>query len=351
MPHPCWLITGGAGFIGSHLVQKLLAETELRVVNLDRLTYAAQPQALNEFWDHPRHHFVRGDIGNQELVRNLLHQFHPQKILHLAAESHVDRSIDAPADFVATNVVGTYCLLEETLDYWKTLTPNQQAQFRFVHVSTDEVYGSLGARGTFQESTAFAPRSPYSASKAAADHFVQAYHHTYGLPTVITHGSNTYGPFQFPEKLIPVMITKALAAEPLPIYGDGLHVRDWMFVEDHCRALQLVAKQGSPGEVYNIAGNQECTNLELVEMLCEILEREVPHLHALKDLITFVPDRPGHDRRYAMDISKIQNQLGWQPQVPLEVGLQWTVQWYVKHLDCIQSGERTKRLGLNRFAA
>lgn len=343
-----WFISGGAGFIGSQFVRLLLDTTDLQVVNLDKLTYAASSLALNEIWNHPNHHFVRGDIADRDLVRQLLRQFKPQKIVHVAAESHVDRSIDSPGDFVSTNVVGTYALLEEALDYWQSLSREEKLSFRFVHVSTDEVYGSADQVGTFHESTPYAPRSPYSASKAASDHFVQAYHHTYGLPTIITHGSNTYGPYQFPEKLIPVMIRNAIIGKPLPIYGDGLHIRNWMFVDDHGRGLQTVAERGQPGEVYNLAGDQECTNLEMVEMLCEILEPHLSSQNSIRNLITFVPDRPGHDRRYSMDTTKIRRELGWTPQVTLEQGLPRTVQWYLEHQ---HQSTTSARQGLRRFAS
>ncbi len=345
------LVTGGAGFIGSALVRQLLAETEAEVANLDKLTYAGNLESLGEWRDHPRHRFVHGDIGDAAVVRELLGSFRPQVIYHLAAESHVDRSIDGPAAFVQTNVVGTFTLLEEALAYWRTLEGEAREGFRFLQVSTDEVYGSLGPEGLFRETSCYAPNSPYAATKAAADHLVRAYHHTYGLPTLTTNCSNNYGPYQFPEKLIPLMILNALDGKPLPVYGDGGNVRDWLYVEDHCRGLRRVAEAGRPGEVYNIGGFNERTNLEVVHTLCRHLDRLAPRPdgrpHA--EAITFVTDRPGHDRRYAIDATKIQRELGWRPRESFDTGIEKTVRWYLENrtwCDRVTSGAyRRERLG------
>ena len=348
------LVTGGAGFIGSCFVRQLIRGETTRVVNLDKLTYAGNLDSLAMLAESPHYTFVSGDIGDDEQVAGLLTQYRPQAVINLAAESHVDRSIDGPAEFVHTNVVGTFQLLEQTRHYWSTLTPEEQAGFRFLHVSTDEVYGSLGPTGAFTETTPYAPNSPYSASKASSDHFVRAYHHTYGLPTLITNCSNNYGPFQFPEKLIPLMILNALEKKPLPVYGDGQNIRDWLFVEDHCHALQSVLTGGQPGEVYNIGGRAERTNLEVVEIICDTIDRLRPEAGASprRELITFVTDRPGHDRRYAIDASKITDQLGWQPQQTFESGLAHTVAWYLEHpewVERVSSGSyRRARLGTNR---
>ncbi|MCH2124488.1 MAG: dTDP-glucose 4,6-dehydratase [Pirellulaceae bacterium] len=348
------LVTGGAGFIGSCLVRQLIRGETTRVVNLDKLTYAGNLDSLAMLPESPHYTFVSGDIGDDEQVAGLLTQYRPQAVINLAAESHVDRSIDGPAEFVHTNVVGTFQLLEQTRHYWSTLTPDEQAGFRFLHVSTDEVYGSLGPTGAFTETTPYAPNSPYSASKASSDHFVRAYHHTYGLPTLITNCSNNYGPFQFPEKLIPLMILNALEKKPLPVYGDGQNIRDWLFVEDHCHALQSVLTGGQPGEVYNIGGRAERTNLEVVEIICDTIDRLRPEAGASprRELITFVTDRPGHDRRYAIDARKITDQLGWQPQQTFESGLAHTVAWYLEHpewVERVSSGSyRRERLGTNR---
>lgn len=350
------LVTGGAGFIGSNFVRQWLAsfsaEEACRLVNLDKLTYAGNLDSLAGCLDDPRHVFVQGDIGDRPLVDRLLAEYRPRAVVNFAAESHVDRSIDGPEAFVQTNVVGTFRLLEAARKHWSGLPETERAAFRFLHVSTDEVYGSLGPEGRFTETTPCAPNSPYSASKAASDHFVRAYHHTYGLPTLITNCSNNYGPYQFPEKLIPLMILNALEGKPLPVYGDGRQVRDWLFVEDHCRAVRAVLARGIPGEVYNIGGDCERTNLEVVETLCEIVDRLRPGLpHApCRSLITFVTDRPGHDRRYAIDASKIRQQLGWRPQEDFRSGLERTVRWYLENRPWIQritSGKyRGERLGL-----
>jgi dTDP-glucose 4,6-dehydratase len=344
------LVTGGAGFIGSCLVRQLIHETSDIVVLLDKLTYAGNLHSLTDCANDERLVFVEGDICDEQLVADTLAQHQPSAIMNLAAESHVDRSIDGPAAFLETNVGGTFTLLEQSLAYWRQL--DDPSRFRFLHVSTDEVYGSLGAEGLFSESSPYQPNSPYSASKAAADHFVRAFHHTYGLPTLTTNCSNNYGPYQFPEKLIPVMILNGLEGKPLPIYGDGKNVRDWLYVEDHCRALRLVLDAGRAGEVYNIGGDCERTNLEVVEAICNSLEKLKPDLpHApLKQLITFVEDRPGHDRRYAVDTRKIREELGWQPLNDFEAGLHETVRWYLENENWVanvQSGDyRRLRLGL-----
>jgi dTDP-glucose 4,6-dehydratase len=302
--------------------------------------------------DDPLHIFIRGDIGDYDLVSRLLHTYRPTAIVNFAAESHVDRSIDDPRQFLHTNVVGTFGLLSAAFNYWRTLEGGQRQQFRFLHISTDEVYGSLGATGKFTESTAYAPNSPYSASKAAADHFVRAFYYTYGLPVLTTHCSNNYGPYQFPEKLIPLMILNALEGKPLPVYGDGQNVRDWLYVEDHCHALQLVLKAGQPGAVYHIGGNCERTNLQVVETICTLVDQLRPGLaHApCASLITFVEDRPGHDQRYAIDTSKIQRELGWQPREDFDSGITRTIRWYLDNplwIECVTSGTyRRERLGL-----
>jgi len=346
------LITGGAGFIGGGFVRQILAEEAVRVVNLDKLTYAGNLDSLASVADNPAHVFVHGDIGDRALVDKLLQQYRPTWIVHFAAESHVDRSIDGPGVFVQTNVAGTVELLVAATEYWKSADKQVQEQFRFLHVSTDEVYGSLGPTGKFTETTPYAPNSPYSASKAASDHFVRAFHHTYGLPVIITNCSNNYGPFQFPEKLIPLMILNALEGKPLPVYGDGSNVRDWLFVEDHCRAIRRVLQDGRCGEVYNIGGNCQRTNLEVVRAICQTVDELRPDLpHApCSSLITFVEDRPGHDLRYAIDATKIHQELGWRPQHDFESGLRRTVQWYLDNpawIERVTSGVyRRERLGL-----
>ncbi len=347
------LVTGGAGFIGGCFIRQLVAERNSRVVNLDKLTYAGNLDSLASLIEDPLHIFVHGDILNYELVSELLQTYQPRAIVNFAAESHVDRSIDGPRQFLQTNVVGVFELLTAALDYWNTLDEEARRRFRFFHVSTDEVYGSLGDTGKFTESTPYAPSSPYSASKAAADHFVRAFHHTYGLPVLTANSSNNYGPFQFPEKLIPLMVLNAVEGKPLPVYGDGQNVRDWLYVEDHCRALRQVLEAGRPGEVYNIGGNSERTNLQVVEAICTVVDQLRPGLpHApCSSLITFVEDRPGHDRRYAMDFSKIQREVGWEPVESFESGLTRTVQWYLQNsqwVEQIQSGTyRRERLGLS----
>jgi dTDP-glucose 4,6-dehydratase len=349
----CILVTGGAGFIGACLVRQLIAE-RVPVINLDKLTYAGNLDSLGPALDDPLHVFVQGDIGDSVSVGRLLDMHRPAAIMHLAAESHVDRSIDGPAAFIETNVLGTFHMLQAARRYWSSLPATEQSRFRFLQVSTDEVYGSLGAEGAFAETSAYAPNSPYSASKAAADHLVRAYHHTYGLPVLTTNCSNNYGPCQFPEKLIPLMILNALEGKPLPVYGDGQNVRDWLFVEDHCRALRLVLEKGTPGQVYNIGGNCERANLDVVRAIAAIVDRLRPNLpHApCSNLIRFVDDRPGHDRRYAIDASKIERELGWRHQRQFESGLELTVEWYLQNnrwLERVASGEyRRERLGLNK---
>jgi dTDP-glucose 4,6-dehydratase len=325
------LVTGGAGFIGGNFVHLLMADGGIQVINLDKLTYAGNLDTLAPLAANPSHIFVQGDIGDRELVLRLLRDYAVDAVVNFAAESHVDRSIDGPAAFIETNVLGTFNLLDCTKAYWTSLCPERQAAFRFLHVSTDEVYGSLGPTGLFNEETAYSPNSPYSASKAASDHLVRAWHHTYGLPVLTTNCSNNYGPYQFPEKLIPLIVQKALRGETLPIYGDGSNIRDWLYVEDHCRAILRVLEAGRPGEVYNVGGNSERTNLEVVDTLCGLLDELVPdspyrpHV-ALK---TFVKDRPGHDQRYAIDSSKLQRELDWAPQETFESGLRRTVTWYL----------------------
>jgi len=346
------LITGGAGFIGSNFVRQWLDKEETQLINLDKLTYAGNLDSLAEVASHPRYRFVEGDIGDGRLVARLLEEYRPRAVVNFAAESHVDRSIDGPAAFVETNVVGTFRLLEAVRQYWTGLPEPERSRFRFLHVSTDEVFGSLGAEGKFCETTAYAPNSPYSASKAAADHFVRAYHHTYGLPVLVTNCSNNYGPYQFPEKLIPLITLNAVAGKPLPVYGDGGQIRDWLFVEDHCRAIRVVLARGPPGQSYNIGGDCERTNLEVVHAICKLVDQLRPGLpHApCTSLITYVTDRPGHDRRYAIDATKIRTELGWAPQEDFTSGLRRTVAWYLDHttwVDRVTTGKyRLERLGL-----
>jgi dTDP-glucose 4,6-dehydratase len=338
------LVTGGAGFIGSNFVLDWIAATGEPVVNLDSLTYAGNLANLASLAGDARHTFVRGAIGDRALVRDLIARHRPRAIVHFAAESHVDRSIHGPDDFITTNVVGTFSLLEEARAFWSALGAPEKEAFRFLHVSTDEVYGSLGPQDpAFSETTAYAPNSPYSASKAGSDHLVRAYHHTYGLPTLVTNCSNNYGPYQFPEKLIPLMIVNALAGKPLPVYGDGQNVRDWLYVGDHCSAIREVLARGRPGEVYNIGGNSEQRNLEVVKTLCATLDALQPRsAGSYADLITFVKDRPGHDRRYAIDATKIRTELGWSPTETFDTGLAKTVRWYLDNaawVAAVQSGE------------
>lgn len=332
------LVTGGAGFIGGNFVHHVLGETDTRVVNLDVLTYAGNLDTLADFADDPRHVFVQGDIADRALVSQLLADYEVDAVVNFAAESHVDRSIDGPGAFIQTNVVGTFNLLDCAREHWARHSGRARADFRFLHVSTDEVYGSLGPTGLFTETTAYAPNSPYSASKAASDHLVRAWFHTYGLPVLTTNCSNNYGPYQFPEKLIPLMILKAQRGEALPIYGDGGNVRDWLYVTDHCRAIARVLEAGTPGEVYNVGGNSERTNLEVVDTLCTLLDEllpDAPHRPHVS-LKSFVPDRPGHDRRYAIDASKLKRELGWEPRETFESGMRRTVAWYLGHPEWCQ---------------
>jgi len=350
-------VTGGAGFIGSALIRHLIANSPHEVLNLDKLTYAGVLESLDEVADDPRYRFVRGDICDGPLVRSLLAEFQPDVIAHLAAESHVDRSIDGPADFIDTNIVGTFSMLEQALDYWRGLDPERQKSFRFHHISTDEVFGSLGIEGHFTEETPYDPRSPYSASKAASDHLVRAWGHTFGLPVLVTNCSNNYGPYHFPEKLIPLVIIRALGGQELPVYGDGSNVRDWLFVEDHARALATVFEKGEPGETYNVGGNSERKNIEVVRAICAALDRRQPRADGASyaEQIRFVPDRPGHDQRYAIDASKIRDELGWEPQVTFEEGIDRTVDWYLERRDwwepILARRYDTGRLGLKTKAA
>jgi dTDP-glucose 4,6-dehydratase len=333
------LLTGGSGFIGSNFILQWIEEEGTAVVNLDKLTYAGNPRNLLRVSSDPRYGFVQGDICNRDLVRGLLQTHKPTAMVHFAAESHVDRSIRGPDDFIRTNVHGTFCLLEEARAYCEGLGDQERESFRFLQVSTDEVFGSIGPDDPpFSESTPYAPNNPYSASKAGADHLVRAYHHTYGLPTLTTNCSNNYGPYQFPEKLIPLVICHARAGKPLPVYGDGQNVRDWLFVEDHCRAIRTVLAQGKVGETYNIGGWSEKRNIEIVEAICTILDGLcpddpcVPH----RKLITFVKDRPGHDRRYAIDARKIERELGWKPRESFESGIRKTIQWYLQNEEWVK---------------
>jgi dTDP-glucose 4,6-dehydratase len=345
------LVTGGAGFIGSNFVLEWLAAEKAPVVNLDKLTYAGNLDNLAGAKGDSRHRFVKGDICDRALVGELLREHKPQAVVHFAAESHVDRSIHGPADFVQTNVVGTFSLLEEARSYWSELTESDRKRFRFLHVSTDEVYGTLGAHDpAFAETTPYAPNSPYAASKAASDHLVRSYHHTYGLPVVTTNCSNNYGPYQFPEKLIPLMVVNAVKRKPLPVYGDGRNVRDWLYVGDHCEAVRLALKRGRPGETYNIGGNAEKANVEVVKTVCAILDELRPDYAPHEKLITFVEDRPGHDRRYAIDAGKIRGELGWVPRERFDTGLRKTVEWYLDHMkwvDSVTSGEYRNWIDLN----
>ena len=344
-------ITGGAGFIGSALIRHLLNGTEHQVLNLDKLTYAGNLESLASVAHHPRYSFLQADIADSAVVSQALAEFQPDAIMHLAAESHVDRSIDGPSDFIQTNIVGTYALLEATRSYWSQLEPVRKAAFRFHHISTDEVYGDLhGLDDLFTETTPYAPSSPYSASKAASDHLVRAWQRTYGLPILITNCSNNYGPYHFPEKLIPLVILNALDGKPLPVYGNGQQVRDWLYVEDHARALLKVVSAGQVGETYNIGGHNEQTNLHVVESICALLDELTPRQNgSYKEQISFVSDRPGHDLRYAIDASKIERELGWKPEETFSSGLRKTVTWYLDNLDwCrrVQDGSyQRERLG------
>ena len=345
------LVTGGAGFIGANFVLDWIASEQTPVVNLDKLTYAGNPENLASLKSDNRHVFVQGDINDRTLVASLLKKHQPQAVVHFAAESHVDRSIHGPGEFVQTNVVGTFSLLEETRAYWNALPESAKNRFRFLHVSTDEVYGSLGNDDpAFSETTAYAPNSPYAASKAASDHLVRAYHHTYGLPAVTTNCSNNYGPLQFPEKLIPLIILNAVNGKPLPIYGDGKNVRDWLYVGDHCAGIRAVLKKGRPGETYNIGGNSEKANIDVVHAICAILDELRPGGAPHAKLITYVKDRPGHDRRYAIDARKIRQELNWEPSERFESGLRKTVEWYLANqswVESVQTGEYRKWVDSN----
>jgi dTDP-glucose 4,6-dehydratase len=346
-----FLITGGAGFIGSSVTRRLIQESGHQVLVVDKLTYAANLDSLQLVSTNPRFAFVRADIGDQAEMREVITHFTPDIIMNFAAESHVDRSIDSPAEFIHTNIVGTFSLLQAALEQWRTLTGDRKEQFRFHHVSTDEVYGSLGASGLFHEKTPYQPNSPYSASKASSDHLVRAWHQTYGLPVLITNCSNNYGPYQFPEKLIPLTIVNALEGKPLPVYGTGANVRDWLYVDDHAEALVEVVRIGVPGQSYNIGGRNEYSNIAVVRAICDLLDELTPSSAGrYENLISFVPDRPGHDARYAMDASKIERDLGWRPRRSFEMGLRETVQWYLDNKtwwDRVRSGVyRGERLGL-----
>ena len=346
------LVTGGAGFIGSAVIRRLIASTNYTVVNVDKLTYAGNLESLRSVADNERYHFEKVDICDIDAVRSLFTRYSPDGVLHLAAESHVDRSIDAPGDFIQTNVFGTFTLLQEALRHFKGLTDAKRGAFRFVHISTDEVFGSLGSTGFFTEMTPYQPNSPYSASKASSDHLVRAWHHTFRLPTVTTNCSNNYGPFQFPEKLIPLIILNALAGRELPVYGKGENIRDWLYVEDHAEGLITAFERGMPGETYNFGGNNERTNIDVVKGICKIVDELAPNdkIGPRDKLIRFVKDRPGHDQRYAIDASKAKRELHWTPSETFESGLRKTVQWYVENREwCehVQSGEyKRERLGL-----
>jgi dTDP-glucose 4,6-dehydratase len=347
-----YFVTGGAGFIGSNFILNLLPDQNITVVNFDKLTYAGNLESLASIATDPNYIFEEGDICDQARVLELLATHQPDYIINFAAESHVDRSIDGPSEFIQTNIVGTFELLEAARNYWGKLTGEKKQAFRFLHVSTDEVFGSLGLKGYFTEETPYAPNSPYAASKASSDHLIRSYNRTFGFPALTTNCSNNYGPYQFPEKLIPLIIHNALAGKPLPIYGDGKQIRDWLYVEDHCHAIRTVLEKGELGEVYAIGGNNEKANLEIVHSICDLLDEMSPEATGkpYKSLITFVNDRPGHDRRYAIDSGKIQRQLGWSPKETFQTGLRKTIRWYLDHqtwVDRVMSGAyRGERLGL-----
>ena len=346
-----FFVTGGAGFIGSAVIRHLLDDTEANVVNIDKLTYASNLNSIPQAEGNPRYHFARLDICDGAGLHRLFDTHRPQYVMNLAAESHVDRSIEGPAEFIETNIVGTFTLLQEALRFWKSLDGPAQERFRFHHISTDEVYGSLGQDGYFTETTPYAPNSPYSASKASSDHLVRAWRETYELPTLLTNCSNNYGPYHFPEKLIPHMIIRGLAGQPLPVYGNGQNVRDWIYVEDHARALTLVVERGRVGETYNVGGRQECSNIEVVRQICRLLDELAPSSSGLReDQIIFVADRPGHDQRYAIDPAKIERELGWRPAETFETGLAKTVRWYLDAAAWWQSildrGYKAERIGL-----
>jgi dTDP-glucose 4,6-dehydratase len=345
-------VTGGAGFIGSAVIRHLLNDTQAFVVNIDKLTYAACLDSIPQAHGNSHYRFAHVDICNGPALRQLFDQYQPHCVMNLAAESHVDRSIDGPAEFIQTNVVGTFTLLQEALRYWRGLDCAAQSSFRFHHISTDEVYGTLGPEGLFDETAAYAPNSPYSASKASSDHVVRAWRETYGLPTIVTNCSNNYGPYHFPEKLIPHMIIKGLGEQSLPVYGDGMNVRDWLYVEDHAKALTLVLERGRVGETYNIGGRNERANLVVVQSICDLLDRLEPSVDgSRRRLISFVADRPGHDRRYGIDASKLERELGWRAAETFETGLAKTVQWYLENRSWWQAilnrGYKTERIGLH----
>jgi len=324
-------VTGGAGFIGSAVIRHLLSDTRARVVNIDKLTYAANLNSIPQAVENPDYKFEKQDICDASSLRRLFEKYQPDAVMHLAAESHVDRSIDGPADFIQTNIVGTFALLQEALRYWRAAPEEKRRGFRFLHVSTDEVYGSLGNAGLFSETTAYAPNSPYSASKASSDHLVRAWHGTFGLPVLVTNCSNNYGPYHFPEKLIPHIIIRGLGGLSLPVYGDGKNVRDWLYVEDHAKALTLVLERGLIGETYNVGGRNERTNLSVVESICDLLDEIRPRAGSRRSLISFVTDRPGHDRRYAIDATKLEKELGWCAEESFETGLPKTVRWFCEN--------------------
>ena len=346
-------VTGGAGFIGSAVIRHLLRNTHARVVNIDKFTYAANSDSLPGTTDNLNYAFEKQCICDGPGLRHLFAKYQPDAVMNLAAESHVDRSIDGPGEFIQTNIVGTFTLLQEALRYWRTLSTEKRKQFRLLHISTDEVFGSLGDDGFFTETTAYAPNSPYSASKASSDHLVRAWRETYDLPTLVTNCSNNYGPYHFPEKLIPHMIIKGLAGEPMPVYGDGKNIRDWLYVEDHAKALTMVLEHGVVGETYNVGGRNERTNLHVVESICDLLDEVAPQAEGPhRDLITFVADRPGHDHRYAIDAAKLEHELGWQAGENFESGIEKTVRWYVDQQpwwrSCLERSNAAKRVGLSQ---
>jgi len=348
------LITGGLGFIGSAVVRDLAADSGNTVLNVDKCTYAGNPASVSSVADNENYRLLRADIADTDAMQDAFARFKPNAVMHLAAESHVDRSIDGPGDFIHTNLVGTYTLLQAARNYWEKLPTNERESFRFLHVSTDEVFGSLGDSGAFTETTPYQPSSPYSASKAGSDHLARAWQHTYGLPVLVTNCSNNYGPYQFPEKLIPLVTLKGLAGEPLPVYGKGENIRDWLYVEDHVDALKCVLSKGTPGQTYNIGGQCELTNLEVVRAICAILDKHQPDKAPHSDLIEFVTDRPGHDYRYAMDITRINNELAWQPAETFASGIAKTVEWYIANSQWWQAvldgSYQLERLGTGRDA-
>lgn len=349
------LITGGAGFIGSAVCRYLIEHSDHEVINLDALTYAGDLSTVEVIAHNKRYNFEHANICDSDALDRIFRTYHPDAVMHLAAESHVDRSIEGPAAFIQTNIVGTYRLLYSAMQYWQELGQNEQKRFRFVHISTDEVYGSLGNTGAFSEETPYKPNSPYSASKASSDHLVRAWFHTYGFPVITSNCSNNYGPYQFPEKLIPVLIMNAINGHPLPIYGKGQNVRDWLHVDDHARALYTILTKGRPGEKYNVGGNAEMMNIDIAKLICAILDELKPNssLTSYEQLITYVQDRPGHDMRYAVDTQKIQNDLGWAPEETLNTGLKKTVEWYLNNLDWVQtiaSGAYLERRGIQTFS-